>query len=218
MALTTVIGRKKIDFSERHKFITIVGSTKPTEAEKKAAFNWARDSVLAGHIVVSGLATGIDTEAHRGALSVVGDFIKTVAVLATSPNEGIYPRENYQLAQLIKLDGAIVCPYKSKAEWTNSRFGQPQKRLVERDVLQAYLASVIYAASDDEVITGGTRWALNYGKYLKKPMYKLRSDGSCISPFDYRVEPDLIRWKMELDWNAAGEELIQGSYDFWQVN
>jgi predicted Rossmann fold nucleotide-binding protein DprA/Smf involved in DNA uptake len=216
MSIATVVG-KRIDFSDRSRFIAIIGTTKPTEAERQAAFDLGRESVLNGLIVVSGLAEGLDTAAHEGALSVDGDFAKTVAILSTSPHESVYPNSNYQLAERIKLNGAVVHCYKTKAPWTNERFGPKVKRLVERDVMQAYLSSAVYAVSEAKPITGGTRWAINYGKHLGLPTFRYGVDRKSYADFDYKVESGLIRWKMELDWNAAGEELVAGNYDFWEV-
>jgi predicted Rossmann fold nucleotide-binding protein DprA/Smf involved in DNA uptake len=216
MALTTVVG-KKMDFHNPAKFRAIIGTTKPTDAERQAAFDFARQSVLDGYIVVSGLAEGIDTASHEGALSVEGDFAKTVAILSTSPHESVYPSMNYQLSERIKLEGAVIHCYKTKAPWTNERFGPKMKRLVERDVIQAYLSGGVYAVSEDKPITGGTRWALNYGKHLEIPIFRLGVDGESYADFEYKVEPRLISWKMELDWRAAGEELASGVYDFWEV-
>lgn len=196
VARILVVGKKPINFNNRKKFRAIIGSTKANLQLRQVAFNFARKSVLEGYIVVSGLARGIDTEAHKGALSVEGDFIKTMAILSTSPSESIYPRENYQLAQSIKTYGALIHPYRAKAEWRQGvRFGQPQKRLVERDVIQAVLSGEIYAVSDD-YIQGGTRWALNYGRYLGIPSYVIRSSGEItpIQPEDFKQEPKLIPW------------------------
>jgi hypothetical protein len=217
MAITTVVGRR-VFFSDKKRFRAIVGSTKASPAVLQSAYDFGRQSVLDGYVVVSGLAIGVDTKAHEGALSVEGDFVKTVAVLSTSPHESVYPNQNYQLAQQIKDFGAVIHVYKSKAIWERGvRFGQPQKRLVERDSIQAYLSGEVYAVAEEAPITGGTRWALNYGKHLEIPTFRLGVDGSIHEDFEYKVEPRLITWKMELDYKAAGEELVSGEYDFWEL-
>ena len=60
---------------------------------------------LLGYVIVSGLAKGIDTAAHQGALEVGA---KTIAVLGTALNQ-IYPAENRSLADRIACDsGALV--------------------------------------------------------------------------------------------------------------
>ncbi|MNV32758.1 hypothetical protein D3C71_1241040 [compost metagenome] len=214
--ICTVIG-KQIDFTDRLRFRAIIGSTKASELEKKMAFELGRRSVQEGYIVVSGLAKGIDTEAHKGALSVEGDFAKTVAVVSTGTTEGVYPHENYDLAEDIKLNGALIHCYKTIAPWTKENFGPKQKRLVERDTIQAYVSEEIIVVSDKDNISGGTRWALNYGKLLGKTLICYDSQGNRNDNFTFKEEKALIWWKMELDWMTAGEQLLNNHYTFWEV-
>ena len=71
---------------------------------RKLAFNLAKKSI----IIVSGLAKGIDTYAHLGALEANG---KTIAVLANGLDT-IYPEENINLARkIIEKDGALISEY-----------------------------------------------------------------------------------------------------------
>ena len=97
-----VLGNEKIldDFS-----ISIVGARKASHESKVIARNISKEIASNKVLVVSGLAVGIDSEAHRGALEV-GE--KTVAVLGNGLNK-IYPRENKELAEeIIKKGGAII--------------------------------------------------------------------------------------------------------------
>lgn len=213
LSVVTLVGRQ-VDFSNRAKFRAIIGSTKCTQDEAQAAYDFARMSVIDGYIVVSGLASGVDASAHLGALSVTGDFVKTVAVLSTSPQEPVYPKGNTVLSESIKANGALIHCYKTIAPWTKERFGPKQKRLVERDVIQACLSGEIYAVSDSEPIEGGTRWALNYGRHLGIPLYRVNSYGVIRADFTYKLEPRLIPWKMELDWEKAYTELRNNNYEY----
>lgn len=89
--------------------ISIVGSRKYTPYGSQAALSFARDLARAGLIVVSGMAIGIDSIAHRGALDAEG---KTVAVLGGSlDDENIYPRVNYNLSREIMENGALLSDY-----------------------------------------------------------------------------------------------------------
>ncbi|MBR3002834.1 MAG: DNA-processing protein DprA [Clostridia bacterium] len=88
--------------------IAIVGCREPSEYGKKAAqyfsYNLAKQNIN----IVSGLAKGIDSFAHIGALQAKG---KTIAVIG-SGLDIIYPKENEKLAQeIIKNGGAIISEY-----------------------------------------------------------------------------------------------------------
>ena len=89
--------------------IAIVGSRKMTEYGKRAAYSFARDLATAGITVVSGMALGVDAEAHLGALETKG---KTLAVLGSSLEDSfIGPRSNYNLSRKIIESGALVSDF-----------------------------------------------------------------------------------------------------------
>jgi DNA processing protein len=89
--------------------ISVVGTRHPTPYGSGMAEMLSRDLAARGLIILSGMARGIDTQAHRGALAAGG---KTVAVWGTGIDV-IYPKENKSLAeQILASGGAIVseCP------------------------------------------------------------------------------------------------------------
>jgi DNA processing protein len=90
-----------------HPQLAIVGSRSPTPAGRETAFQFAQD--LAGHglAISSGLAEGIDSAAHRGALAAGGI---TLALLGCGVDV-VYPPGNRQLSGQIRLDGALVSPF-----------------------------------------------------------------------------------------------------------
>jgi DNA processing protein len=89
--------------------ISIVGSRKFTQYGKQAAEKLAHDLSKAGLTIVSGLALGIDSFAHRAALEAGG---KTVAVLGSSlEDDMIGPRNNFELSREIIESGALVSDY-----------------------------------------------------------------------------------------------------------
>lgn len=89
---------------EDENAIGIVGSRKGTDYGKRVTFDVAGELTKAGITVVSGLAIGLDTEAHRGALAGGG---RTIAVLANGL-DAIYPRSNHSIAEQIINNGCLI--------------------------------------------------------------------------------------------------------------
>lgn len=83
--------------------IALVGSRKPSPEGREIAFEIARQLATFGLCVTSGLATGIDTAAHLGALI----HQRTIAVIGTGIDI-TYPLANHELAERIAQKGAIV--------------------------------------------------------------------------------------------------------------
>jgi DNA processing protein len=87
--------------------LAMVGSRNPGHAGRETAFEFARHLSQAGLIITSGMAGGIDTESHRGALQGNG---LTVAVTGTGLDI-VYPAKNRPLAKQIAAQGALVSEY-----------------------------------------------------------------------------------------------------------
>jgi DNA processing protein len=87
--------------------VAIVGSRRATGYGLEAAESLASELAARGVTIVSGLARGVDTAAHRGALAVGG---RTIAVLG-SGIDVIYPHENRGLAADIARHGAVVSQF-----------------------------------------------------------------------------------------------------------
>ncbi len=87
--------------------VAIVGSRAATDYGKRCGFNLARDLSFNSVVVVSGMALGIDTEAHRGCLSATG---RTAAVLGCGLDV-IYPYRNKHLYDQISDRGVLVSEY-----------------------------------------------------------------------------------------------------------
>lgn len=94
------------------KVVSIVGSRKNTKYGEEIAYRLACDLAKQGVVVVSGMAYGIDSCAHRGCLDGGGT---TVAVLGTNIDR-IYPARNTQLAKRILEKGAIISEYGPDAQ------------------------------------------------------------------------------------------------------
>ncbi|MDD5706516.1 MAG: DNA-processing protein DprA [Kiritimatiellae bacterium] len=84
--------------------VAVVGTRHPTHYGRECAHLFGFQLGGAGIVVVSGLARGIDTEAHRGALQAKG---RTVAVLGGAL-DCLYPEENRDLAREIATQGGAV--------------------------------------------------------------------------------------------------------------
>jgi DNA processing protein len=87
--------------------IAIVGSRRCTPYGIAATEQLASDLAARGVTIVSGLARGIDTAAHRSALAAGG---RTLAVLGCGVDV-VYPRENVPLARAIESQGAILSQF-----------------------------------------------------------------------------------------------------------
>ena len=87
-----------------HPSVAVVGTRSPTAGGRDNARDFAHALAVSGLGVVSGLAAGVDTEAHTGALAAGG---RTVAVLGTGPDVP-YPRANTALHARIVKSGAVV--------------------------------------------------------------------------------------------------------------
>lgn len=84
--------------------VAVVGTRAPSRYGSDTAYRLSRDLSMQGLSIVSGLARGIDTRAHTGALEGQG---KNIAVLGTGIDV-IYPPENAGLADKIAERGAVV--------------------------------------------------------------------------------------------------------------
>jgi DNA processing protein len=87
--------------------LAIVGSRNPSAQGRQTAFEFAQYLAQRGLTITSGLAQGIDTEAHRGALAAPG---LTIGVLGTGI-DWIYPQSNRALADQISINGALVSEF-----------------------------------------------------------------------------------------------------------
>lgn len=94
--------------ADDEKSIAIVGSRRETRYGRTQAYNIAKELASHGVTIVSGLARGIDTAAHEGALAAGG---RTVAVLGNGIDD-VYPPENSELAKrIVDCGGAIISEF-----------------------------------------------------------------------------------------------------------
>ena len=123
--------------------IAIVGSRRTTLYGQTVARQLAGDLARAGFSVVSGLARGIDTAAHEGALEAGG---ATAAVLGTGIDL-VYPPENIDLYRRVEAGGAII------SEFPFGRRADRQSFAMRNRIVSGLCAAVVVVESD---VDGGS--------------------------------------------------------------
>jgi DNA processing protein len=114
--------------------IAVVGTRHPTPYGIGMAHRLACDLAGRGLVIMSGMARGVDTAAHRGALEAKG---KTVAVWGTGVDVP-YPRENRKLAeQIVENGGAIV------SEFAIGTFAAPQNFPIRNRIISGMAIGVL---------------------------------------------------------------------------
>jgi len=135
------------------KVIAIVGARNASAAGLKLTQRIAADLGQAGYVVVSGLARGIDSAAHRAALAT-----GTAAVLAGGIDV-VYPPENVDLMAQIAAQGALIAEMPPGTQTTNRHF--PRRNRIIAGLAQGVLV-VEAAHRSGSLITA--RFALEYGR------------------------------------------------------
>lgn len=145
-----------------HNAVAIIGTREPTKEGVVSGEYIASYFAEKGFNIVSGLAVGCDTVAHRGALSVNG---MTTAFLAHGLDT-IYPKENKRLAdEILEKEGLLLSEYPIGTKLSRNY-------LVERDRLQAGLAQATIVIQSGE--KGGTMHAVKHSLSFKKPVYAVK--------------------------------------------
>jgi len=135
--------RGNISLLNHRRNVAIIGSRRCTKFGYQIAFDTAELFAARGWNIVSGLALGIDTAGHEGALEAGG---KTTAVLLDVAN--IYPAQNRILAEKILQNGGLLiaenAPGVAFMKWL----------LLTRDRLQSGMSLAVVAVESD--LEGGT--------------------------------------------------------------
>jgi len=98
--------------------VAIVGTRRPTPYGIRMAERFGRELAARGVTVVSGLAAGVDTAAHRGAIEAGG---RTIAVLGCGVDV-VYPKQNAGLYQEIAQNGVLMTQFAMGTEPRGSHF------------------------------------------------------------------------------------------------
>ena len=134
--------------------VAVVGTRRPTAYGRQATAELVDGLVERGVVVVSGLAIGIDSVAHRQALERNGI---TVAVLA-SGLDLVYPAENLSLAQRIVTQGALVSEYPPGVK------PRPESFLLRNRIMSGLCHGVVVVEAGDRsgamrTVAGSRRWS-----------------------------------------------------------
>jgi DNA processing protein len=114
--------------------IAMVGTRHPTPYGSGMAERLACDLAAQGLVIISGMARGVDTASHRGAISAKG---KTIAVFGTGIDV-IYPKENSRLSeQILAFGGALI------SEFPLGTFAAPQNFPIRNRIISGMSAGVL---------------------------------------------------------------------------
>jgi len=149
--------------------VGVVGTREPTEHGAELAYHYGEILAESNQIVLSGLARGCDSQAHRGCLFAGG---KSVAVLAHGLDI-IRPKEHVELSEdILVTHGSLVSEYPA---------GEPARKrnYVDRDRLQSGLSKGIIIVETD--LKGGTMHTASFAHKQNRPIacsthYPLESD------------------------------------------
>ncbi len=135
--------------------VAVVGSRTASQYGKRMAETLGRDLASRGFTVASGMARGIDTAAHAGALDAGG---RTVAVLGCGADR-CYPPENAGLRDRIIERGAVISEYPFGAAPLAGHF--PSRN---RIITGMSLGTVAVEAREDSGVFSSVRWASDQGR------------------------------------------------------
>jgi len=202
----------------RQTTIAIVGTRKPTAYGKEVTHKFAFELAKRGIIIISGLALGVDSIAHRATLEAGG---KTIAVLANGL-DSIYPANHYDLAKdIINSGGAIISEYEPEVEARSFQFLE-RNRIVsgladavivtEAAIRSGTLATVSHALEQGRevfVVPGNITSPLSAGcnSLIKQGAHPI----TCIEDVLEIVAPDLLhpQTSLPLGNNPAESKIIE---------
>ena len=148
---------RKGHYDFAHPGVAIVGSRRTTLYGQAVARRFGAELGRLGYCVVSGLARGIDTAAHDGALSVGG---RTAAVLGAGIDI-VYPPENLELYRRIEAEGAVL------SEFPFGRRADRQSFAMRNRIVAGMCDATVVIESD---VNGGAmitaRFAGEYGRLI----------------------------------------------------
>ena len=175
--------------------IALVGTRHPTPYGSGMAERLACDLAARGLVIFSGMARGIDTAGHRGAIAAKG---KTVAVWGTGVDE-VYPKENKRLSeQILALGGALI------SEFPIGTFPAPQNFPIRNRIISGISLGVLVVEAAEYSGTRITaRCALEQNREVFAMPGNVTNKGSLWTP-NYLIKQGA---KLVATWEDVWEEL-----------
>lgn len=195
--------------------IAVIGTRHPTPYGTGMAERLACDLAARGLVIFSGLARGVDTAGHRGAIAGKG---KTVGVLGTGIDV-IYPKENTRLTeQMLALGGALV------SEFPLSTFPAPQNFPIRNRIISGLALGVLVVEAAEYSGTRITaRCALEQGRDVYAvpgnvtnknswgPNTLIKQGAKLVATWDDVWEEMPTEVRLALDPKDAAESQAQGT-------
>lgn len=204
--------------------VAVVGSRAATSYGRRVANSLGRDLGRHGVTVVSGLALGIDSEAHWGSLDSAG---KTVAVLGCGVDV-IYPKQNRKLFEEIVEKGLVVSEYPMGSRPEGFRFparnriisglsegvvvveaARKSGSLITAQLALDYNREVFAVPGQvDSYKSEGTHWLLQQGAKLVQGVPDVLEELS----LEYPVIPENVQGDEPWDAGGSAEEFLVLDY------
>ncbi len=151
-----------LDVLQHRPAVAVVGTRKPTLQGRRAAFTVTK--ILAAYpvLLISGLAEGIDEEAHKASLQ---EGVLNLAFLGHGINL-IFPVQTKQIRQqIVERGGAVATEYLPDEHYQRSYF-------VERNRLQAAMADLVIPV--EAGLKGGTAHTVRFARKYRRAMLGIR--------------------------------------------
>lgn len=196
--------------------VAVVGSRHATYYGRESAERLSYQLALAGFVVISGLARGIDTAAHRGALKGKG---RTIAVLGGAL-DCFYPPENTALAKEIAEHGAVLSEFPMGREPDKTTF--PMRNRIISGLCMGVL--VVEAGSTSGALITANQ-ALDQGRSVfavpgridspsSRGTHQLIRDGArlvesvedILNEFEYLIPPESVKTSSQLTVDPGSAE------------
>ena len=154
----------------KERCIAVVGMRYPSEYGLAVTSHFSKQLVQANKTIVSGMALGIDTQAHQSAIANCG---KTIAVLG-SGIDYCYPKRNYQLYQKLKESQLIMSEY--PGELVPCKVNFPRRNRIIAGLSEAILVTEAKQRSGTMITVGH---ALEQGKDIFSVPSRIDDAGGC---------------------------------------